>query len=289
MQPTTQEPLLDVHARFTRAIDLPAFKEFASQLSDVLGDSHENFWKCRNAFALLSRSRAALGYIESELLNALQSTCYVPKFTLVECDLFSLRLLVVLPRPAPRVIRSMVEHQMLAVIQGSVQLQRFERPNRGAQDVFNDQKRIFSKGVSTLVAGDVAALCADRECYELSTCTNAFLFQLRSRPLYRLQWVYDAATLAPKRIYSSHAEDMQAELAILTARNLGFPDCVPNVRRLLDHPNHVIRRAALDTLLALDPENRDVYLRVAANDPHPDVQQAALYPVPPSKGCEPWH
>jgi hypothetical protein len=289
MQPITQEPLSEAHAGFTRAIDLPAFKEFASQLSDVLGDSHETFWKCRTALAFLSRSRAALGYVESELLNSLQSTCYFPRLTLVESDLFSLRLVIVSPRPAARVIHSMVEHQMLAVIQGSAQLQRFERADRGAHDVFNAQKRIFSSGVSTLVAGDVAELWADRECYELSTRTNAFLFQLRSRPLYRLQWVYDAATLAPKRIYSSHAEDMQAELAILTARNLGFSDCVPNVRRLLDHPNHVIRRAAFNTLVALDPENREVYLRVAANDPHPDVQQAALYPVPPSKGCEPWH
>jgi HEAT repeats len=266
-----------LHAkRGQQALKLQPFHDFVLRVINNLDTSPESFWRCRDALANLTMSRGALDYIEGELLSGLTLAHYLPQFVLLECDRFSLHLRFLSPSPASTTISASVEHRLIAMVHGSAQLYRFEQPKAEPLDVFDRERKLVSLGVSALNAGDVMECRAAVDCYELSVDDAAIIFEMRSEPVYNFQWLYDSATLAPKRIVFVDSQDMRAGLGLLTALNLRSSDSVPYVRSFLGHPNHFIRWSALKAMVHLEPEKAAAHLDAAVHDCHPQVRAAVV-------------
>jgi hypothetical protein len=273
---TVESFLTELHGRGERALTLQPFRQFVLRVMDELDSSPDSFWKCRYALEDLAKSRGALEYIECQLLDGLDCPNYVPELVVLDCNCFSLHLRFVLPGSAPRVVSGSVEHRMMAMVHGTAQVHRFEQPRPEPVDVFDPARRIVCGGVVQLRVGDVLECRAAVDCSSLSVADSAVMFEMRSRPIYSFQWLYDSITLVPKRLLFVDPQDMRAQLALLTALNLGCAELTPNVRSFLDHPNHFIRWFALKCLAHLEPDKMSAHLEVAVRDRHCQVRAAAL-------------
>jgi hypothetical protein len=82
----------ELHAKKGQpALKLQVFQDFVVHVINTLDTPAESFWRCRNALASLAKSRAALDYMEVELLNGLTSPNYFPRFVLLSiCASFRL-------------------------------------------------------------------------------------------------------------------------------------------------------------------------------------------------------
>jgi hypothetical protein len=267
----------ELHARKgQQALKLQTFQDFVVHVINTLDTSPESFWRCRNALASLAKSRAALDYMEIELLNGLTSPNYLPQFVLLECDRFSLHLRFLSPTPPPSSLSAYVEHRMMAMVHGSVHLQRFEQPSPEPLEIFDVKRKIVPRGVSGFGPGDVMECRAAVDCNKLFVDGAAVMFEMHSEPVYNFQWFYDSATLVPKKILFVDAQDMRAQLGLMTALHLRSADSLPYVRPFLEHPNHFIRWSALKTMASLEPEKVATLLEAAVHDHHPQVRAAAM-------------
>lgn len=266
----------ELHGRGEQALKLQPFLQFVLRVMDELDSSPDSFWRCRGALEDLAKSRGALEYIECQLLDGLDCPNYLPELVVLDSGGFSLHLRFVFPGPPPKVVSGSVEHRMMAMVHGTAQVHRFEQPRPEPVDVFDPARRIVSGGVVQLRVGDVLECRAAVDCSSLSVADSAVMFEMRSRPIYSFQWLYDSITLIPKRLLFVNPQDMRAQLALLTALNLGYAELAPNVRSFLEHPNHFIRWCALKTLLHLEPDKMSADLEVAARDRHSQVRTAAL-------------
>jgi len=292
MVPAIEYFFSELHAKTgQQALQLRAFQEFVEVIIDSLDSSPESFWRCRNALADLTMSRAALDYIESELLSGLNNALYLPQLELLECDRFSLALRFLLPSQPSNTVSAFVEHRMMAVVHGSAHLHRFEQPHVEPLDILDRERKIVSLGTSTLSTGNVLACRAAVDCYQLSVDEPVIVFEMRSEPIYKFQWSYDCVSLVPKRIFYVDSREMRAHLGLLTALNLKSSETVPQVRSFLEHPNHFIRWCALKALIQLEPDKISTYLDDAAHDCHPQIRVAAaqLKGQVEKGGGSPWH
>jgi hypothetical protein len=268
----------ELHAKKGQpALKLQVFQDFVVHVINTLDTPAESFWRCRNALASLAKSRAALDYMEVELLNGLTSPNYFPRFVLLECDRFSLHLRFLSPTPLPSaLISAYIEHRMMAMVHGSAYLHRFVQPSPEPLEIFDVKRKIVPLGVSAFRPGDVMECRAAVDCNRLSVDGAAVIFEMHSEPIYNFQWFYDSATLLPKKILFVDVQDMRAQLGLMTALHLRSADSLPYVRPFLGHPNHFIRWSALKTMASLEPENVKALLEAAVHDHHPQVRAAAM-------------
>jgi hypothetical protein len=266
----------DLHAtEGLPAIKLRAFSDFVLRILSVLDSSVTSFWGCADALTELATSRAALEYVETELLTSLRSPHYLPQLKLLECDRFTLFLRYVSPKPPATTLRSPIENRLVAMIKGAARLHSFEQLHPEPPDVFSPDRKLVSLGVSSFAAGDVYRSRAGVDCYDLSTDQDALLFELRSEPVYKFEWLYDRATLAPRRVVFVDLMDMRADLALVAAAHLRSPESIPFVRPFLKHPNHLIRWSAVKALIHLEPGEAAAYLEALEQDCHPQLREAA--------------
>lgn len=276
MAHTVDSFLTELHGRGELALKLQPFRQFVLRVMDELNSSPDAFWKCRDALKDLAKSRGALDYIESQLMDGLDSPNYLPELVVLDCNCFSLHLRFLFPGATPRVVSGSVEHRMMAVVHGTVQVHRFEQPKPEPVDVFDPARKIISGGLVQLNVSDVLECRAAVDCSSLSVTDPAVMFEMRSKAIYSFQWLYDSITLVPKRLLFVDPHDMRAQLALLTALNLGCAELAPSVRSFLDHPNHFIRWFAVKSLVHLEPDNMSAHLEVAVRDRHAQVRAAAL-------------
>lgn len=259
-----------------RALELKPFRGFALCAIEAIDASPESFWNCRNALRELALSRAALDYIEHELLSGLNSPNYMPQLELLECDSFSLNIRLLSPVLPTGTVNSSIEHRMAAIVHGSVLLDRFEQPKVEPVDVFDRGRKIVSLGSSRFGVGDVIGCRAGIDCHQMNGRSTAILLEMHSTPVYHFQWFYDSVTLIPKRVLYVDSGDMRAQLGLLTALNLRLRESVPYILSFLRHPNYFIRWSALKTLIKLEPEKATAYLEDATHDCHPQIRAAAV-------------
>jgi hypothetical protein len=277
MLPAIEYFFSELHAKTgQQALKLRPFQDFVTRVVGTLDSSPGSFWRCRDALADLTISRAALDYVESELMSGLTTPHYLPQLDLFECDRFSLALRFLFPSQQSNTVSAFIEHRMMAVVHGSAHLYRFEQPHVEPLDILDQERKIMSLGASTLSAGNVLASRAAVDCYQLSVDAPAIVFEMRSEPIYNFQWFYDSVSLVPKRIVYVDSRDMRAHLGLLTALNLKSPESVPQVRSFLGHSNHFIRWSALKAIIQLDPDKVATYLDDAAHDCHPQIRAAAV-------------
>jgi hypothetical protein len=259
-----------------RALELKVFQDFALRTMELIDESPESFWKCHDALKELALSRAALDYIEHELLGGLNSPQYMPQLELLECDSFRLNMRLLSPASTTNTINSSAENRMMAIVHGSILLHRFEQLRVEPIDVLDQNRQLVSRGSSVLEVGDVIKCRAGIDCHQISDSGTTILFEMHSAPVYSFQWSYDSATLIPKRVLYTNSVDMRAQLGLLTVLNLQSRESVPDVLPFLNHPNYFIRWCALKTLIQLQPEKASAYLEDAMLDGHPQIKAAAV-------------
>lgn len=249
------------------------FRQFIGDVVKVLDDREESFWRCREALLALTSSGGVLEYVEKEISRGLQLPRYMPSFTLLECDRFSLVLRFIGLQKRAATVQGFPYHRMTCVVCGSITAHRFEQPQPLPADVFDPARRIVDRGTCRLNSGEFFELRASSECCDLSVEDAAILLELRSASLCGFEWHYDASTLIPKCIRSTSAGDMRAEVALLTAMSLGSSDSVAYIAPFIDHPNPFVRAYAIQAVLKPDSKSANEVLRKAEYDTHPEAQK----------------
>jgi hypothetical protein len=163
-----------------KALALRPFQGFALRAIEAIDAPKGNFWKCQDALRELALSRAALDYIEHELLSGLDSPHYMPQLDLLACDTFSLNIKLLSPTRSmtggTSTINSFIEHRMAAIVHVSVLLERFEQPKVEPVDVFDRERKIVPLGTSTLGVGDVITCRAGIDCHQINSSGTVILF-----------------------------------------------------------------------------------------------------------------
>jgi hypothetical protein len=274
--------LRDLHATDSLpAFKVAAFHDFVLHAINVLDSSPDSFWECCCALKDLANSRAALDYVETELLTSLKTTPFLLQLKLLECDRFTLLLRYQPPKPqAATTLRSSVENRIMAMIKGTARAHRFTQPLMEPFDVFDAGRKIMSLGESSFCPGDLLKCRAGADCFDLCTVRDCMFFDLRSDPVYTVEWLYDSATLAPRRMVFVDPLDMRIDVALLTVQHLRSQESIPFVRPFLEHPNHFIRLSAAKALLHLEPDKARTYLEALGRDPHPQLRAAARQLMP---------
>ena len=281
-----------LHGKRKGALSLAAFRTFvdvAVHLADIDDAPNASFWRCEEGFIGLAKSGAILEYAEQEILRGMQIPEYMPEFTLLECDTFRLHLRVVNPGRPKATVLAMPHHRMIYVVEGSVKLDKFEQPRPDPQHIFDPLRKLVRRGSQTLKRGDHISIRALSDSCDFSVDEFAILLELHSACVGRFEWHYDLVTLSPKWILSSDGGEMRAELALMTAANLGSSDSVVHVASLLDHENPFVRASALKALLRLDKDGARACLCKAGEAKHPPEVRKAMNINGAEQAGNEWH
>jgi len=265
-----------------RLAAIPALGRFCSQADELIrADDPESFWKVEPAFQNLLASDFLEAFLLRELSMVAESDSHfmfgseihVP---LVESSTYSL-LVKILPPEAASVssLSSLTEHLMLAVWRDEVEVERFtiEAPFR--HDVFDRSKRLLLVDAIKLAPGTVMGFHAPEDIFRLRMKCPVLLIQLQSFTVLPLRWVFHPETLEPVRAVSSRLSSSRLQFTCHTLAALGSPSSIPALKRLMTHPEHYIRWAAVQSICAISREEGIQCLRQALEDDHPHIRNAA--------------
>ena len=267
----------DLHAtKPLPALRVPAFRDFAVKMINEMDSSPESLWNCCSTLSSLALSRAALEYIEAELLTSLQVPSYSLQLKLFECDRFTLFLKYLPSKPnRATTLRSSIENRLITLVGGLARVVRYEQPHPEPFNVFDSSRSLTCLGEVSLSAGEVIKCRAGVECHDVVVDSHSVFFELRSKPIHKLEWLYDASTLNPRRLIFVDALDMKINMYLLLAHHFRSPKSIPLIRPYLQHPNHFIRLSAAKALLQIEPENAATLLEELGKDSHPQLRAAA--------------
>ena len=265
-----------------RLAAIPALGRFCSQADEFMraGDP-ESFWKAEPAFQELLASDFLEAFVLRELSMVAEndshfvfgSEIHVP---LVESAAFSLLVKLLPPEMAAvSPLASLTEHLMLAVWQDEVEVQKFTIEPPFRHDVFDRSKRLLPMDVINLAPGKVIGFHSPEDIFRLRMKRPVLLIQLQSATVLPLRWVFHPETLEPVRAVSSRLSSSRLQFTCHTLAALGSPSSIPALKRLMTHPEHYIRWAAVQSICAISREEGIRCLRKSLEDDHPHIRNAA--------------
>lgn len=173
-------------------------------------------------------------------------------------------------------------------IQGSDTLIRFIRSGASVADFWAAQpfspneplaeRRMREQPSRNVVNGDIVFLKGGVDAMSIATCEQPILFVSVSRISTRTS--VNAHYLTNGELASCTASDMGASRVQILAtlvRELGWKEGADTLIELAGHSDHFVRWHVLRELTALCPKTAYIHVsKAAADDPHPQVRDAAL-------------
>lgn len=265
-----------------RLAAIPALGRFCNQADEQLRkDNPESFWKVEPVFQELLAS----DFLEAFLLHELSmvaendshfmfgSEIHVP---LVESSAYSLLIKLLPPEAAAASpLASLTEHLMLAVWRDEVEVQKFTIEPPFRHDVFDRSKRLLPVETINLEPGKVTGFRSPEDIFRLRMKRPVLLIQLQSATVLPLRWVFHPETLEPVRAVSSRLSSSRLQFTCHTLAALGSPSSIPALKRLMTHPEHYIRWAAVQSICTISREEGIQCLRKSLEDDHPHIRNAA--------------
>src|SRR5215472_2430582 len=265
-----------------RLAAIPALGRFCSQADELICEHDpESFWKVESAFQNLLASDFLEAFLFRELSMIAEndshfmfgSEIHVP---LVEASAYTL-LIKLLPPEAASLssLSTLTENLMLAVWRDQVEVQRFTIEPPFRHDVFDRSKRLLPVDVSNLAHGKTMGFHPPEDIFRLRMDRPVLLIQLQSATVLPLRWVFHPETLEPVRAVSSRLSSSRLQFTCHTLAALGSPSSIPALKRLMTHPEHYIRWAAVQSICAISREEGIECLRKSLEDDHPHIRNAA--------------
>jgi hypothetical protein len=276
-----------------RVAALPQLRAFLERLAPALEKEDEAaFWECRRDFEVLVRGDFLRALLRHELERAAQDPLYLPSFPgegcldIARCSLFEVTLMFLsevaelaggreLAPPAR--IRDAVEHRMIGVVgPGTIIMECFRQPSPYPHDVIDRSRRLVEQETVELGPGECRSLRAFEDVVAVRPPRGpSLLITVSTSPVGRIAWEYDRATLCPVRMISADLETSRQEQTISVVAELDDGEAIPDLLRLLAHPSHHIRWAAVSSIARIDSEAGIDALHRLEGDPHPHVRESA--------------
>ena len=172
------------------------------------------------------------------------------------------------------------EHRMVACFgPNALTYEEYAVAPERRNDVFDQRHALTGPAVHELAPGECRAFRAGASFYRKSPATKpAIALLVLSPQILRYQWHYDASTLAPVKFCASSISEVRLGYALQILRNLDGYDrdeSIAPLEGLLAHPSHEIRWETTKTLIELDPDRAEEFLRGRLDDEHPFLRNAA--------------
>ena len=167
---------------------------------------------------------------------------------------------------------------LLGVIgSGRVSVELYRSASPRSSDVFSRQHRLERVGTRQVEPGEVIALRAGHDVVDFwAVDADAVIVELALLKADRIVWNYDAETLQAAFASSASVDATRVEYAIELFQLLRYADAVPNLLHLVrEHGHHGVRWKAVKAILHLDLAQGISALRIAVDDPHEHVRNAA--------------
>jgi hypothetical protein len=159
-----------------------------------------------------------------------------------------------------------------------VAIRRWRQPQPFPNDVFDVAKTIEAAPDVTLGSGDVLALRAGFDAYDIVAHDRAaVLFVLGGQSALPLAWTYRRHTRLPVAAQPVDRAWLRIRQLLAFSDALADASLVPAIAALADHPSHFVRWAAGVSTARLAPTAAAPFLRGLAGDPHPHVRAAAQH------------
>lgn len=266
--------------RFQR---LRALRDFALHTESLLRDGPEGIWDVVPALEALIRSDLVSELLRTELEHMASEPAHLPTgavdtLLVARSRLFSLLLKTCdLGSDAARSqVFSLSEHVLLAIAgPAPLVLDVYSELPDYRNEVFDANRPLGPPERRTLQPGTVVAFRAGRDCPLPVSRARSFALQLLSRPVMRVQWVYDAQTRRAVRGVAADPGASRLEFAAQALAELRGEHAPERLASLCDHPDHFVRWTAIRCLTRVDFRAGVEKVRGAVNDPHPHVRNAA--------------
>jgi hypothetical protein len=270
--------------RYGRRLDaIPALAQFCERADEVVraGDP-DTFWDVQPSFHELLKTDIVEAFVTYELGVIAErplhfvlgsSDFHAP---LVETDAYSLVIKVLPPEVALGPLGSLTEHTLVAVWEGRADLETLALEPPFRIDVFDRSKRLVPASRTALVPGVVGGVRAPAETFRLHLERPTVVIQLQSATVASLRWVFHPETLEPVRATAARLGSSRLQFTCQTLGALGSPSSIPALKRLVAHPEHYVRWAAIQGICAISREEGITCLqRALADDDHPHIRRAA--------------
>jgi hypothetical protein len=269
---------------------VPELEDFIHRVRSVVhADDVESFWRCLAAFDRLIRTDVLTTLLNLELERMAADPRYVPKGASADgqwligqvngCALVA-RAVVAGPGGLADRALSPTEHAFIGHVTGApLSCNVFSQPEPQPNDVFDPTRQLAPPRRITLRPGDSVPLVAGSDVVQVipDAAEPTILLKLLSPPVVPLLWEYDLVTRAPIRAVSGSVASSRLEYMAALMASMDHAGAAPTLVRMAgDHPHHFVRWAALRAVAALDRQEGERLLQVAAADPHPHIRRAAV-------------
>lgn len=246
----------------------------------------ESFWLCRPCFDKLLRSNFL-----SEWLSKLLKQCqYSEPSALVALrdDLagiefsngIKLDITLLDPNSSSVPISSVLGHTMLGFAAGKhgtlASVELFLFPESYDSRVFNPTTPLQMDYVSHVELYDIIEVDPHKMLHKVTNVNSPIvLLTMKSRDLIDISWQYDANSLLPISAISTNMSVDRLYFCTKLLGNLPNPASLNNLKKIITHPSHRVRWAAMQAMFKLDFSTGIEYLSAAVNDEHPSIRNAA--------------
>jgi hypothetical protein len=200
------------------------------------------------------------------------------KLAIFDAGAFALEAWFLPPTDDDDPIVATVTRSILVGVAGRapIALRRYRRPAGGRRDVFDPNRRLVDLGVQTLAPGNVAVFRPGVDAFAVvAEPVDRLALVFETRHLEPLRWHYDRRSLRPIRATPTDVSWTRLQETLRLIAALGERTLLPRVIALYAHPSHFVRWSAVQTALALAPEEGRALLRRACRDRHPQLREAA--------------
>jgi hypothetical protein len=166
--------------------------------------------------------------------------------------------------------------QYYTPISNSITMRRFLQPEPFPEDQIDPAKTLRDLGLMHLNPGDVFALTAGYDLFEITGVEHQTPILILHLPSYlRYHWIYDPASLSPELIMSSDQSTARIQFALRILAALPSPQSIPIIESLMEHGDHFIRWEAVRQAFSVDESLGRRLLSRALTDPNAEVRNAA--------------
>ncbi|HKV93042.1 MAG TPA: HEAT repeat domain-containing protein [Candidatus Angelobacter sp.] len=266
-----------------RLAKIPALGKFCDRAEELVrAENPETLWSVEPAFQELLSSDFIESFVLSELNNIADNQFYYLEGSsefqaaVVESAGYSLTLKFMPPElqmSAP--LASLTENVLMSAWRESAQVEVYKLEQPFRIDVFDRSKRLLHVGTKDLLPGSVARFRAPGETFRLVSQRPAVMLQLLSANVAPLRWIFDTQTLEPIRAAAARLISSRLQFTCHTLAALGSPTSITALKKLMIHPEHFVRWAAIQSICMISREDGIECLHQALEDDHPHIRNAA--------------
>ena len=268
----------------TRLAAIPALSRFCEQAERlVFPNDPESFWSVEPAFQELLASDFVEAFVQHELSKVAEDDLHFMMGSseihspIVESAGYAL-LIKLLPAEAASLapISTLAEHLMLSVWGAPAQAQGFRVEEPFRHDVFDRSRHLIPTEIFDLVPGKIVKFHSPQDLFRLLLPGPTLMIHLQSSTTVPLRWIFHPETLEPVRAVASRLSSSRLQFTCHTLAALGSPSSIPALKKLMTHPEHYVRWAAVQGICSISREEGIECLRKSLEDDHPHIRNAAL-------------